>query len=96
MAPDSSTATLDDGLRSSLAGIPSSDVLECDEITESLCVLRAADGLGGRIGTAGTIGRTGRLFVCVGVSCDFGVGTGALDEGVVGCVEIVSEGVSEV
>ena len=43
------------------AGSPSSDVLDTVEATESRCFL-SAEGLGGRTGTAGTTGITGRAL----------------------------------
>ena len=80
---------------SSLVLIGSSETFDCEETIESLWALRVADGLDGRIGTAGTTGSTGRLLGCVGVSCVLGAGGGAAEDGVVGCVDMVSEGPSE-
>ena len=91
----STTAAEEDLLLSSVAGV-SSDALDCDETTESLCAFRTAAGLGGMMGTAGTTGSTGRAFGCVGVCCDFGAGIGGAEEGVLGCVDGALEGASEV
>jgi hypothetical protein len=92
----SSAATLEDGRLASGAAVGSSEALEWDDTTESRWVLRAAEGLAGSTGTTGTTGWTGRLLTWVGVSWDFIFAGGAGEEGVVGWVDTVSEGASEV
>lgn len=72
------------------------EIFDAIEAMESLCGFRDAIGLVGKIGTAGMMGATGLLLGCVGVCCDFVVWFGTAEEGVVGCVDPVSEGTSEV
>jgi hypothetical protein len=72
------------------------DSFDVTETMESLCGFREAVGLVGKIGTAGMMGATGLLLGCVGVCCDFVVWVGTAEEGVVGCVDPLSEGASEV
>jgi hypothetical protein len=72
------------------------DSFEVSEIMESLCCFREMVGLVGRTGTAGIMGATGLLLGCVGVCWDFILWAGTAEEGVVGCVEPVSEGASDV
>lgn len=72
------------------------DTFEVSETMESLCCFRETVGLVGKIGTAGMMGATGLLLGCVGVCWDFVVWAGTAEDGVVGCVEPVSEGASDV
>lgn len=69
---------------------------EVMETMESRWGFREAVGLVGKIGTAGMMGATGLLFGCVGVCWDLVLWVGTAEDGVVGCVDPVSEGASEV